>query len=174
MLPFSGLGFITEFEKPMLANGVLNFPKNHKLLESLMDELSIDYNPNFWGYNGPLLFIRTIKKYCRLENFYEKLMINDEMIYNSKSDKNTTGKCDVNIFPEKYFYPYSWQDYKPLYQRDGFLSIKKFIETYSVHFFGKFTSQYPVNCADNSIYEFFALRNCPVTYLNIKAKKITF
>jgi hypothetical protein len=158
----------------MLANGVLNFPKNHKLLDRMMDNLSLDYNPSSWGYNGPLLFIRTIKSYCGMENFYEKLMINDEIIYNSKLIKNTTKQCDVNIFPENYFYPYSWQDYKPLYERDSLISINKFVETYSVHFFGKFSSQYPVKSGDKSIYEFFALRNCPITYQIIKSKKISF
>ena len=158
----------------MLANGVLNFPKNHKLLEMLMENLSNDYNSHFWGYNGPLLFIRTIKKYCNLENFYQKLIINDDMIYNSELFKNKTKQCDVNIFPERYFYPYSWQEYKPLYEKDGSLHINKFIETYSVHFFGKFSSQYPVNLGDNSIYEFFALRNCPIIYQLAKSRKISF
>ncbi len=180
MLAFPGLGFITEFGKPMLANGVLNFPKHHKLLERLMINLSNDYKPNFWGYNGPLLFIRTIKEYCKLFNIYEPLMLDEIRINQHQIRKNSTSvsgsqrSCDINVYPERFFYPFSWQNYMPLYAKNSILIVNNFIQTYSVHFYGKFSSQMPVKSGDNSLYEFFASTNCPITYSVSKLNNLEF
>lgn len=161
LLNFNGVGFMTEFSKPSIGNGILVFKKRHKLLELAMKELIYNYEPNEWGFNGPLLFIRAIKNYCRTEDIYLQLNFKDETeIYKNKNKS----VCDVDIFPERYFYPLNWQRYRKLFKRNEKLDVSSFKESYSVHFYGKLSENVRVKRDDNNLFEFFASQNCPYIY----------
>ncbi|RNA42330.1 lactosylceramide 4-alpha-galactosyltransferase-like [Brachionus plicatilis] len=147
----NGLGYITEFSKPSLGNGVLVFGKNHSFLQHVIADFSQNYKANEWGHNGPKLFMRSLKAYCKTENIYEELT-------------SSTRKCDVELFPESFFYPINWENVKKLFLKNGLIDIYSFKDTYSVHFYGKFSQQFAVKYNDFSLYEFFANKNCPFVY----------
>lgn len=157
----NGVGLITEFMLPSIGNGILIFNKEHLLLKEAMSDMILNYDPTKWGFNGPLLFIRSIKKYCLLNDIYENLKLDENR-------NRTTSKCDVNIFPESYFYPINWENASKLFRENALLDVRTFLNTYSVHFYGKFSDDFNVNFNENSIYEFFASLNCPYTYSLLK------
>lgn len=82
------------------------------------------------------------------------------MINPLKSNNRT--KCGISILPEEYFYPYPWEKFELLFKKDGLIDIKKVTNTFSVHFYGKLSSNFLAE--QNSIYEYFAKNNCPYSY----------
>lgn len=196
LLKYSGLGYLRE-STPSVGNGFLCFRKKHPYLEYHMKSFMSSYDPYVWGANGPVLFMQTMKQFCQVENIFDSLMMhkkvkeldeidkelatttNDELKYTKTvtpaslystldSDKD---KCkDLFIFPETYFYPYSYidQDLSRLFNSNSVVNIAKLIDTYSVHFYGKKSENIKVKINSNSLFEFFARFNCPVVYESVK------
>jgi mannosyltransferase OCH1-like enzyme len=78
--------------------------------------------------------------------------------------------CDVVIYPKEFIYPISWikYNYRLLFMPDSNFNVSTFINTYSVHFYGKFTNKYKVKPNDYSLYDYFASYNCPNVYNSVK------
>ena len=88
---------------------------------------------------------------------FDKLILDDEKLETNLI--NAKSQCDVNIYPENYLYPYSWENWEQLFEKNGLIPVEKFKNTISVHFYGKFSSELPVKISDNTIYGFFASKN---------------
>ncbi len=164
ILDYNGVG---QADNTNPGNGFLVFGKHNKLLEKAMKEFGSTYNPHLWGANGPALFLRVIKQYCNSTDPFNQLLL---FKTSHGLSKNLT--CDTSIFPYNYFYPISWISANQLFQHDSSISIKDFIDTYSVHFYGKLTSNQPVNWQENSIYEYFSSFNCPLVYGKLRSRRI--
>ncbi|KAI3525810.1 hypothetical protein L1887_04924 [Cichorium endivia] len=67
-----------------LNNAVLIFDKNHALLYKFMEEFSLTFDGNKWGYNGPYLVSRVVQR------------------------EATTLQSNFTVLPRKAFYPVSW------------------------------------------------------------------
>ena len=61
-----------------------------------------------------------------------------------------------------------------MFDKNGSIDIKRYINTFSVHFYGKMSEGIRVNMNDNSIYEYFAKKNCQVTYNHVLKNKLSF
>jgi mannosyltransferase OCH1-like enzyme len=200
----AALGYLWE-NKDSIGNGFLHFKAGHPLLLAAMKELNEKYYPYAWGFNGPMLFKRLIKDYCKLDdlNFFEKLLKNvsyfeqseklnylvktrenpyifkqnlseiDNQISETKNKLAKESKnepCDVVIYPREFIYPITWIKYnfRLLFIPDSSLNASTFINTYSVHFYGKLTTKYKVKPNDHSLYDYFASYNCPYVYSGVK------
>ena len=61
-----------------------------------MEKFAQDYNPNIWGFNGPILLRQQISKYCQVDNIYKSLLLNVNIIDSSLSN-STINLVDNNI-----------------------------------------------------------------------------
>jgi hypothetical protein len=184
LLEHSGLGYLRE-STPSVGNGFLCFRKQHPFLKYHMEIFMSSYDPFVWGANGPVLFMKTMKSFCQVENIFDSLMMSkkqseiNELTTTPNDAKTLTptnlysnaekikDKCkDLFIFPEAYFYPYSYidQDLSFLFNPNSGIDISKLISTYSIHFYGKKSENLKVKINSNSLFEFFARFNCPVVY----------
>lgn len=68
-----------------LNNAVLVFDRNHTVVLKFIREFDQTFNGNKWGYNGPYLVSRVVKKL-----------------------KNSEERLAISILPKPAFYPYNW------------------------------------------------------------------
>lgn len=183
LLGYPGAGFLNG-KAPSLANGFLQFSRHHPFLDLVMRTFASDYNPNIWGHNGPILLRRMMEKFCKVDNVYRDLILEPENLalinktsllekalslgkFNKKSNK-----CNVHVYPQEYFYPYNNYQLSYLFDKRALLNVSAFINTYSVHFYGKMSSKMNIRLKDNSVYEHFASSNCEITYRSILINNI--
>ena len=149
---FNGFGTL---ENPQFVQaGVLHFSKKHPFILKCLNSFNKNYNGKVWAANGPLLIQKELAIYCNQTNF-------KHLLFNFNKSRN---KCDVGIYPSEYFYPYPWNEYKALFQKNATFMIKKFLNTFSVHFYGKMSGAEILNENENSLFEYFASSNCPLSY----------
>ena len=175
LLNYPGMGYMYEYYNS-LGNGVLVFPKKHPFLTLALLELEKTYNPKLWGQNGPDLVWRVANELCNVTNVFTELVFHPIRMYiekyNIKKSANNksilydraVNKCNVNIYPRRFFYTHSWTELDYLFRANESLLIKRFMDAYSLHFFGKQSGLYTNVYKQNSLYEYFASSNCPLTY----------
>ena len=165
----SGAGYLHE-GGASLGNGFLHFTKNHTFLAFLMSQIQLKYDPNSWGANGPILLKESLKSYCQFDDIYKMLM--------NKIENDPFHKCsDLIIYPRNYFFPYTWYDpdLADLFQKNAKIDISRIIDSYSIHFFGKMsTDKYHVGINDFNLYEYLAAHHCPLVYEHVKKNGIKF
>jgi hypothetical protein len=164
----SGAGYLNETWNS-LGNGFLHFTKNHPFLEFLMKEFKTRYNSKKRGKNGPKLLIESIARYCELKNIFQPLMNKTSLPINHKCN-------DLVIYPEMFFYPYSYisKGKKKLFGKNASVEISFIIGAYSIHFYGGLTHNIKVKINDFNLYEYLAAHHCPFTYEYVKMNKINF
>lgn len=159
-----------------------------------MEKFGKDYNADIWGFNGPILLRQMMSKYCKVDNIYKSLLLkintideslslkdNQTLDYFTVSDKlgpnivqsNSSLKCDLVVYPQEFFYPYNNYQLNYLFNREANLNVSAFMNTYSVHFYGKVSSRYKVKLKENSVYEYFASNNCEIVYKDFKSGLIS-
>ena len=148
---FNGIGSLYKPED--VQAGVLHFTKEHPFILRCLKRFAKEYNGKIWAANGPLLISKEIGLYCNQTNFTSLLFFG-----------NNEKKCDVGIFPYYYFYPYHWNEWKVLFEKNAKLVVSKFINTFSVHFYGKMSTNIEMKANENSLFEYFASINCPLAY----------
>jgi lactosylceramide 4-alpha-galactosyltransferase len=150
---YNGFGSLSNPKE--VQAGVLHFTKQHPFILKCLESFNKNYDGNKWAANGPLLIERELALYCNQTNFNHLLI---------KFNQSNSINCDVGIFPTQFFYPYTWYEFKILFEKNATVSIKKFFNTYSVHFYGKMSESKKMNKNDNSLFEYFASLNCPIMY----------
>jgi lactosylceramide 4-alpha-galactosyltransferase len=178
---YNGIGYLHEFKNDSLGNGLLHFQANHPFLNFIINILVNKYDPNCWGCNGPLLFIETMKKFCQIDDIYSALLLkplNRTMAANwtAKMIFEARSKCNLSIFPERYFYPFTWEspELPNMFKPNSNISMGMIFNTFSVHFYGSITSKYEVKLGDGSFYDQLAASNCPRVYENVKANGFNY
>ena len=178
LLDFSGVGYLNEWGES-LGNGFIIFKKNHSFLLDSISDFARSYDPNIWAVNGPLLIKKVLRIYCNVSNIYSSLMVSEnegEVPIKSITNQSlfqTNHKCsDIVIFPERFFYPYTWiNEYGLLYEKNSSVKISLLKNTYSLHFYSAGTDGNSVKVNDDNLYEYFASINCPTVYKFIKKTK---
>ena len=66
-----------------LGNGILNFPRNHKLINDTINDFIQYYSPQCWSCNGPNLIKKKIGQSCSnvTKNIFKDLVLSKEKIY---------------------------------------------------------------------------------------------
>ena len=82
--------------------------------------------------------------------------------------------CNIYVYPQDYFYPYNNYQLTYLFDKKAMLNVSAFINTYSVHFYGKVSSKHLVRFKDDSVYQHFASSNCEITYSDVRKRKTIF
>ena len=110
-----------------------------------------------------------------IEEALEKLSKFPEFISAKKANLTLNPFCDISVFPGTYFYPYMmWNIFDLFYKNGTILDAYRFVDTYSIHFFGYHTRYTKASPGDRNWYEFFAAHNCPRTYDYVKSNKLFF
>jgi hypothetical protein len=170
---YNGAGYLYETGEggDSLGAGVLHFRANHSFINYTVHRLDRHYNPEVWGAAGPLMLIAAMKEYCQMEDIFNGLALEPRNKTNN-SDK----KCDLTVFPQRFFYPYSYEspDLETMFNKNSSFSISRLADTFSVHFYGKLSSEYRVKPGDHSIYDFLASSHCQVVYEYVKLNGLLF
>ena len=179
---------------------MLLFHAKNLFLEYIINKLALEYDPSVWGAAGPLMLISSIKEYCQSDDIFKSLAIEPlnsfesgttrnqnilEKLFseiNSSVDKSASTRLvgnkecnNIKIFPERYFYPYHYRtNLVDLFKPNAFLDIRKLIDTYSLHLYGKFSFKYSVKPGDLSVYEYLASLHCPLVYEHVKVNNLVF
>ena len=151
-------GFSVQSDNPLQVNNAnIIFSKNHPLLLDLMQLMVRNYDPNNWTGLGQHKIIELFRNKC--SQSMDKLLIEDL----EKMDDKIIN-CGLHLFSKKYFAPYNWFDWKVLFQRNHSVEIHRFINAFSIHFYSKKSEQETKLKDSDSIFEFYAKTNCPVSY----------
>jgi hypothetical protein len=97
-----------------------------------------------------------------------KKSISSENAINSSINNNSA--CDIVIYPKEYIYPVTYvkQNFRLLFANQAKIDVNTFINSYSIHFYGKFSENLRMEANDTSIYNYFASKNCPNVYSSLK------
>jgi lactosylceramide 4-alpha-galactosyltransferase len=189
LMNYSGAGYLYEYGDS-LGSGVLIFNRpKHPMLNLTLRKLVDEYDPKMWGSAGPITLINSFKQFCKSDNFYDSLMLrNDRKQKGSQEDfdleeilldinvKQNNDNCkDLTVFPEHYFYPYNYQtNMRDIFKENAKMDLKKFKNAYSLHFYGKLSSNFTVKPGDSSVYDFLASMHCPIVYDYVKSNNLIF
>jgi hypothetical protein len=170
---YNGAGYVYENYQDSMGSGFLCFQANHSFLSYMIHRLVKEYNPDCWGCNGPTLLISAMKGYCEIDDLSTLRRL--EILNGTK--KLNEKLCDLTIFPESYFYPYTiWKPpgLDTLFAPNSVISVSEIINTFSVHFYGSATFHNKVKPGDGSVYDLLAALKCPRVYEHIKANSLEF
>jgi hypothetical protein len=83
--------------------------------------------------------------------------------------QNREQSCEVIIYPKEFIYPVSYieEKYYLLFAANSSIDILTYMDSYSIHFFGKISDALKLKANQYSIYEYFAVNNCPIIHQNL-------
>ena len=166
LLDYPGFGKIySDNDNDVLSNAIIILPKQHPFLVRVLTDLMTSYQPNSWAHNGPNLIERTLKSYCKIEKLSDNLLFNKYILESTVSNFGGNSSCGVYIYPNNFFFVVSWQtqvNTNLAFKKNQTLSIENFIDVYAIHFYGSGSKSIVIE--RNSIYEYFAKFNCPLSY----------
>jgi hypothetical protein len=179
-------GFGDMFEGFMSINiAVLIFKPKTPFLKYVLEKLPLIYKPYEWGTNGPRLFFDATKEFCEVENVHYHFMPGyfQQMSENNKQTPvylNSSHKCaDLRVFPQQYFYPFLYHngEFEKIFEKDSkntYYLKKATSESYSIHYYGKLSSNFKPKPGDNSFFSSIAEEHCSFTYNYVKENNLTF
>lgn len=178
-----GFGYLYE-NKDSMGVGLLVFSRpRHPFLQYLVEKFPMNYDPDDWGKNGPILAMDSLKFFCNTDNlsffFYnDRKNVPDwfRSIINERIHRNCQ---DLFIYPENYFYPLSIpnRDFEKAFQDnylDELLSKISPQDTYSVHFYGQLSKKFTSKADDKSLYVYLASKNCKLTFNYVESNGMIF
>jgi lactosylceramide 4-alpha-galactosyltransferase len=159
LYPLSKFAAVGTFEKRIdIGNGFMHFPKKHEFVLRLLERFEESYVADRWNGDGPRLIQTLLYSFCNVTD------LADLMIRDSDLKVDVEKSCDVSIYPHKYVYPYHWLYGGYLMKHYAYLRVKKFIQTFSIHFYGKISDKFDVEKYEGSVYEHYAVEHCPISY----------
>ncbi|XP_051874901.1 lactosylceramide 4-alpha-galactosyltransferase-like [Pristis pectinata] len=152
--PLEFINFTCE-QSDNYANGAaLGFSRNHSFIRDCMIDYVENYDGDRWGWQGPDLITRMLKKWCRSEK------LNDFL----------NQKCqDVTFFPKDWFYPISYMNWKVYFQNDTWKKNSSvednFANSRGVHIWNFLSGRQSNPIKETRSYmEYFFKNYCPTTY----------
>ena len=159
---YSGVGTLNN-QVIEIGNGFMHFYKNHDFILYVLKQFASIYNPSRWDGAGPKLINSSLYSFCNLKSLSSLLLSVDEL-KPFKSVVKSKNTCNLFLYPSEAVYPYHWIESAFLFKPNEQLNITKFLNTYSIHFYGFVTGKYGVRKNQINIYQHFASSNCPVAY----------
>ena len=161
LLEFPGLGAQTDKE---LANGFLNFPKNHKFIRQVIDEFSKSYTAGCWSCGGPVLISKVFRDYCKSKNFIQTHQLTKDKIFNYTKNPENKPKCEIFVYPIGYFYHLPYFQSHIIFEKNSSYNKQLFKDSYGIHIWNHLSSNFHARSGDGSIYEYYSKINCPYLY----------
>jgi hypothetical protein len=190
---YNGAGYLYGGGNDMLGNGFLHFEADHPFVKFIISRLVKRYDPNNWSAIGPDLFVSGMAEYCKMSDIFSKLLLEPlnrtkAESHNSTSeeengpsdetvDEMDNKKCNLTIFPQRYFYPYTWESpelYTWFNSPNSTIDFDRLVDTFSLHFYGKFTSAVRVNPLEKCVFNSLASSYCPRVYEHVKSNRLEF
>ena len=140
----------------------MHFTKEHEFLAFILKRLNQNYKSFDLNSKGPIMIEMSLKLFCNVSRL-EPLVLKIENI-KSYIKLNENKNCNLFIFPKEVSYPYHYNNAKILFENENLLDISKFLNSYSIQFYGFLTEKLIIKKNQNNIYEHFASLNCPVSY----------
>ena len=137
--------------RQLTAAGVMRFQHGHPILAEFLREMSVAFDGNDWGTNGPLLVSRVLMRICNVGN-----------VEDLRPDK-----ClGVATLPTVNFYPVPWRSWRRLFEPKLTEEVLKEVEeSYCVHIWGRHSKSAPFpNAGTKNAFAALAARHCPLTY----------
>jgi lactosylceramide 4-alpha-galactosyltransferase len=164
---YNGAGYMNEgFDS--LGTGILNFP-NTSFIKYMAENFEKHYKPQEWGAAGPAMLMNSMKDYCQAKNIFIELAL--EPLNKTQSSEK---KCDLVIFPQRFFYPYIYDSLDAMFNKNSSVNISRVLGSFSFHFFGGLSSSYIVKPGDHSLYDFLAATHCQLVYEYVKLNGLLF
>ncbi|KAF2906057.1 hypothetical protein ILUMI_00120 [Ignelater luminosus] len=133
-----------------VAAGVLKFAptgNGHHFAELCVEDLKYHFSGSKWGYNGPGVITRLLKKICNANTAKEML------------NQSCSG---FTVYPPKFFYPVPWRQWKTYFDSKMNNKIMNIIkDSYVVHVWNRFSEQQKISLNYDVPYTILAKRYCP-------------
>uniref|UniRef100_A0A1B6DZ23 Alpha 1,4-glycosyltransferase domain-containing protein n=2 Tax=Clastoptera arizonana TaxID=38151 RepID=A0A1B6DZ23_9HEMI len=141
-----------------VAAGVLSFShdKNgNDMALSCLTELKKDFRGYDWGYNGPGVITRMLKKKCQTKQIQHM----------------TPETCNgFTVYAPNYFYPVPWRQWNLYFDSNSLNSTMRTIHnSYAIHVWNKFSILANITVGSKQPYGIIASQFCPQVYNNIGA-----
>ncbi|XP_067897846.1 lactosylceramide 4-alpha-galactosyltransferase-like isoform X2 [Heterodontus francisci] len=136
-------------------NAALGFEKHHKFIWECMEDYTRNYKGSVWGYQGPALMSRVLKRWCHSNNLGQ--------FFNSECK-------GISYLPPKYFYPISYSSWESYFQPWTKSNIELFFsESKGAHLwnFKSYGQQNQVIAGSGTLLEYFFSKYCPTTYKSL-------
>ncbi|XP_066445405.1 alpha-1,4-N-acetylglucosaminyltransferase-like [Eleutherodactylus coqui] len=130
------------------SNGIFGFSPHHNFTQKCMEDFVQNYNGNIWGYQGPLLFTRVLKKFCHLPKFNgtEDIMCGN-----------------ITFFNPKRFYPITYPVWRKFYQ--VWDELPTFNDSYALHLWNFMNhANLTIVPGSNVLAEHLYKKYCPSAY----------
>ncbi|XP_067897463.1 alpha-1,4-N-acetylglucosaminyltransferase-like [Heterodontus francisci] len=156
MKPLPFVNFTCLQGEGIFNNAALGFHDiHHNFLLDCMEDFVANYIGHVWGYQGPQLITRVLKRWCK-----------------SNNPADFTGKgCDgISLWVTRRFYPIlysSWESYYVPWKKENIESF--FSGTYGAHVWNYMNSSMKrkIIAGSRSLLEYFFQLYCPTTYRNL-------
>lgn len=180
----SGFGEISNEndtkESILIGSNFLIFRPKHPLIAYMMTRFVETYNMNLTA-NRIELFKNWTLSFCGLDdtdfaNSYLMLEPRDKSFDANNKQPDKSHSCsDLIVFPQRYFYPFSYR--QNIMQRNSNLNYQHKIavrDAYSMHYFDEFSSHLRARPSDNSFFSQMVAVHCPVTFKFVTEYSLEF
>lgn len=139
-----------------VAAGVLSFSHNHEVAKLAVEDIRNNFKGYDWGWNGPGVITRVLKKYCNVCKVVDML----------------DGKCkDFVVLPPSAFYPIPWQQWTKYFTTDEDVRdyvMEKIMNSYAIHVWNYHSIGRNVTIGSQQPYGLVAREQCPKVYSSLK------
>ena len=137
MKPVSSLGnFVGLESKNVLGAGAMHADLGHSVFQQTIQEFRGNYKRDAWGYNGPLLITRVLKRSC-------------PDLHNCTT---------FNVLRKEIFYPVSHTEWKYYFSEEPSVRLEKSI---GIHVWNKLSGAATAIKNSSQVYVRMARKNCP-------------
>uniref|UniRef100_A0A8C5QPJ9 Alpha 1,4-glycosyltransferase domain-containing protein n=1 Tax=Leptobrachium leishanense TaxID=445787 RepID=A0A8C5QPJ9_9ANUR len=152
MRPIPYKNFLAAETAGYCSNTVFGLDPRHNFTWECMEDFVKSYKGDFWGYQGPQLLTRILKKTCGMPKFKNK----------------EDARCgNITYFHPQRLYPILYSSWKSYYE--VWKEIPTFNDSYSLHFwnFMNREEKKTLILGSNTLVEHLFKMYCPTTYASL-------
>ncbi|XP_028173009.1 lactosylceramide 4-alpha-galactosyltransferase-like isoform X2 [Ostrinia furnacalis] len=130
-----------------VVSGVMSFSRDslgRQMAAATVENFKKNYNPNYWGYNGPGVITRVVKEMC----------------FKTKKKKWIHGCNGFKVYDPEVFYPVYYKQNRLYFEAGRNLTTSE--KTYAHHMWNHLTMKYSI--PKTSPYAQLAKQYCPTVY----------
>ncbi|XP_069624223.1 alpha-1,4-N-acetylglucosaminyltransferase-like [Ranitomeya imitator] len=141
--------FLAAQSSQFSSNGIFGFSTHHNFTQQCMEDFVRNYNSRKWGNQGPHLFTRVLKTFCKMPNFENT---EDIMCGN------------ITFFNPQRFYPISYPAWRAYYK--VWNKLPTFNHSYALHLWNYMNSGAKLTMVPggNTLVEHLYKEHCPSIY----------